>query len=436
MRKYIALLLSILLAFSTVLSASASSIPSSRTDAMDILKQLGAKDPQVVQNDRGLPLGDNLVKNPASRIEFNDSSYAFLNEAGEIIRIKRVSEIREINKQKTAPTSKFESMDNLIEYIEDVLVGSDYELVDKYDFSDDTLSLRYEKILFPGALDQYDYVSVRINKSNVELETYYKKSSGFQISGSKRTISEDKAIAIANEMLGDGDKITDIKLTTVKTNNRFKNDIVEGELRLAYEASSECTIVFVDAYTGEVIGGDIYKVERGSTVGAPELDYASASINLAKNKLEEMGYVTTSRLLSSQFGYDVPNILPRSAFYCCSHGGPRSISSTKAGENEEARYFKAEDVPSGTYKFVFLDACNTYSSYWRDEFNISGISNNKVFLGWTASVGELSAYYFCVDFWDYISSTYTVYEAAQDAADNSTSKPIRVAGDTDYNGYY
>lgn len=43
---------------------------------------------------------------------------------------------------------------------------------------------------------------------------------------------------------------------------------------------------------------------------------------------------------------------------------------------------------------------------------------------------------FCVDFWSYISSSYTVYEAAQDAADNGTGRPIEFTGDIDYNGYY
>lgn len=47
-----------------------------------------------------------------------------------------------------------------------------------------------------------------------------------------------------------------------------------------------------------------------------------------------------------------------------------------------------------------------------------------------------ASYNFCVDFWSYISSSYTVYEAAQDAADNGTGRPIEFTGDTDYNGYY
>lgn len=94
------------------------------------------------------------------------------------------------------------------------------------------------------------------------------------------------------------------------------------------------------------------------------------------------------------------------------------------------------NVPDGTYKFVFLDACNTASTQWKNAFNISNSSTNKAFLGWTDTVTTTASYNFCVDFWSYISSSYTVYEAAQDAADNGTGRPIEFTGDTDYNGYY
>ena len=94
-------------------------------------------------------------------------------------------------------------------------------------------------------------------------------------------------------------------------------------------------------------------------------------------------------------------------------------------------------MPSGTYKFVFLDACNTaVNDKWVNKFNISDSSNNKAFLGWTASVAENNCLGFCNDFWGYISSTNTVYEAMLDAADNGSGRPIRFVGDTDWNGYY
>ena len=231
-----------------------------------------------------------------------------------------------------------------------------------------------------------------------------------------------------------GTEITSIRLATVKTNTYFNSSVTKDEIRLAYLISTPSDVVYVDAYTAEVIGGDTYKAVRGGAIGASELTTASASINLAKSTLENMGYTTTTKKLSSQFGLDVPSLL-KSAFYSCSHGSATVISSRK-DVSDENRRFHYDDVPDGTYKFVFLDACNTASTQWKNAFNISNSSTNKAFLGWTDTVTTTASYNFCVDFWSYISSSYTVYEAAQDAADNGTGRPIEFTGDTDYNGYY
>lgn len=434
MKRFIALLLSILFSFCAIPGVSAAAAQEIPTSAIEILQELGAQNPTVIPQTRVSSIGDNLVKNPATAIEFNDTSYAFLNETGEIIRIKRVNEIRTQKNMRNTTSSKFESVDALKTYIENTLIGDEYALVDEYYFSEETLSLRYEKILLSDALDRYDYVSVRINTSLIELETFYKVNSGFQLATNANIIPKEKAIAVANDILGTGEKITDIRLATVKTNNHFKNNVAENDLRLAYMVSTASSVVYVDAYTAEVVGGDIYKAVRGGAIGASELSTSSASINLAKSTLEDMGYTTTNKTLSSQFAVDVPPLL-KSAFYSCSHGNATVISSRK-NEDDENRRFYCSDVPSGTYKFVFLDACSTASTQWKNAFGISSSSTNKAFLGWTDTVGTTASHNFCVDFWSYISSTYTVYEAAQDAADNDASKPIQFTGDTDYNGYY
>lgn len=434
MKRLIALLLSILMSFCVMSGMSVAAADEAPSSVMDILQELGAKNPIIVPQTRSLEYGDNLIKNPATIIEFSDTSYAFLNDSGEIIRIKRVDEIRTQKNMRNASVSKFESIDALKSYIEENLIGDGYTLVDEYYFSEETLSLRYEKNIFSGAVDRYDYVSVRINTSLNELETFYKVSSGFQLKKDESVISEEKAIAVANDILGTSEKITNIRLTTVKTNNYFKNAVTEDDLRLAYMVSTASSVVYVDAYTAEVVGGDIYKAVRGGAIGAIELSTSSASINLAKSTLEDMGYTTTNKTLSSQFAIDVPPLL-KSAFYSCSHGSATVISSKK-NESDGNRRFYYSDVPTGTYKFVFLDACETASTQWKNAFGISSSSSDKAFLGWTDTVGATASYNFCVDFWSYISSNYTVYEAAQDAADSDASKPIQFTGDTDYNGYY
>lgn len=94
MKRFIALLLSILMSLCVMPGISVAAAEEIPLSVMDILQELGAQNPTVVPQTRSSDHGDNLVENPATTIEFSDTSYAFLDDNGEIIRIKRVDEIR------------------------------------------------------------------------------------------------------------------------------------------------------------------------------------------------------------------------------------------------------------------------------------------------------------------------------------------------------
>lgn len=220
--------------------------------ALTVLQDLGAEAPELLRDGA---VSDNLVKDPAMTVTW-DGGYALLDDAGNLVRIKRTEEIRKLSADSV---SKFVSLEELITYIEAHLVGPGYELVNSYDFSEDTLSLRYEKVLFPGALDRYDYVSVNIHKPKAELETFYRATSGFQPDSGKEVITQEEAIAVANSLLEENEKITDVQLASVKANDFFGSTDGEGNLHLAYIISTESSMVYVDAYTAQVIGGDLYK---------------------------------------------------------------------------------------------------------------------------------------------------------------------------------
>ncbi len=171
----------------------------------------------------------------------------------------------------------------------------------------------------------------------------------------------------------------EVEFATVKTNACFDESVTPNVIKLAYIVKTDSTYVYVDAYTGEIIGGEIMKAVLGGAIGASELSTASASVTLAKSKLQNIGYNSTSAILTTQFKTDVPSRL-KYAFYSCSHGTETYISSKKNEDDENRRFF-ARDVPEGTYKFVFLDACNTASNTWKNAFGISNSSTNKAFLG-------------------------------------------------------
>ena len=106
--------------------------------------------------------------------------------------------------------------------------------------------------------------------------------------------------------------------------------------------------------------------------------------------------------------------------------------------NNPDRIFRSSNVPSGSYKFVFLDACNTGSEKtWANAFGITdGTSSNKAFLGWYQSVGANMAYDYCVSFWNSVSSNKAVRQVALEVAESqSGDQPIRFWGNRSYNGY-
>jgi hypothetical protein len=403
--------------------------------ALVILENLGAKKPVVLDDNRDFIVKDNLVTEPDSIIEFNGGSYAFLDNQGSIVRIKRVEEIRKLKKQGLPSDSKYDNIDSLREYIEKDLVGSGYILTNQYYFTEDTLSLRYEKELFDGATNRYDYVSVRINVPLIELESFYRSSNEYNWEEDQTVISADEAIKSANAYFRElGEDIVAIKLTTFKPSSIFGKSVDDDSIHLVYIVSSEASVIYIDAYTAECIGTDIYKVVRGGSIGDDDMSTAYSSCSIAISAFVSMGYSNAALVMSTQFDADVPDIL-KTAFYCCCHGGYNSIgSNTKT--NNAYHYYYASSVPSALYRFVFLDACNTASSDWKTAFNISNSSTNKAFLGWTSTVTTSDSFNFCLDFWAYVFSTYTIYEAASDAADVDIDKPIQFTGDTSYNGYF
>jgi len=143
MKKRIALLLSVILVVLAMPGVSLDASERIISDAIKVLQDFGADDLMILSNTESSQNGDNLVKNPYITVVFNDTSYAFLNEKGVIIRI-------------------------------------DTDLI--------------------------------------ELETYYRANSGFQLEKDKCIISKEKAIAVANDVLNESEKIINTQLATVKTN--------------------------------------------------------------------------------------------------------------------------------------------------------------------------------------------------------------------------
>lgn len=419
------------------LSAAAYAQPSFDAQ-IEVLTKLGAGQTEInAVSDHTRSTGVDC----AYEINYNDTSYALLDTDGNIVRINRYAEIDRLYMQKSNDSnSDFSNADEVISYVNEQIIGSEYRLTNRYNFDDTTISLRYEKLLPSGGLDNYNTYSVYVDEKYNELVSLLKKSEPSSMANQMPSLTEGEALqkaqAVFDEVESTGDK--SIELGTVKSNSTFTtNNDTLGDIRLAYIVKNQDIEVYVDALSGEIIGGDIYK-SLGGAIAAPELSTAYNSLVKAKAGLEKMGYSPTTTANNQNFATKVPELLNGAkGFYSCSHGNASVISSQKDMNNPD-RIFSSSNVPSGSYKFVFLDACNTGSEKtWSNAFGITdGTSSNKAFLGWYQSVGANMAYDYCVSFWNSVSSNKAVRQVALEVAESQAGEqPIRFWGNRSYNGY-
>ena len=93
-------------------------------------------------------------------------------------------------------------------------------------------------------------------------------------------------------------KIAMLKVRTKR--KRCANNDSLGDIRLAYIVKNQDIEVYVDALSGEIIGGDIFK-SLGGASAAPELSTAYNSLVKAKAGMEKMGYSPTTTANNQNF---------------------------------------------------------------------------------------------------------------------------------------
>lgn len=398
-------------------------------------------------------------------IHFNGNSFATLDEDNRIIQIDRIRETNDDVFRETAKKVDYKTTQALIE---EKLIKDGYELIHSDYFDEVTLILRYEKILPHGGHNQYDAYDVYIDTDNGALVSFKKK--GVEEKNAIRTfntakapLSEKDAIKIANEFLKNHNQapIDSVTIGTVIPNDDFfkmiDGEVVDGkptiidedniktqEIREVYILKNDSLEIYVDLFSGKIIGGEFYLSLYGgaSLYGAasltvPDVAYPEATATDARTGLTKMRYVPiTTR--SSIYNYKtIVNSMLNSgikAFYTSAHGSPTGLGTNENGGS----YISPSEVPSGNFKFVLLNACETgVDTQWSDAFGIyNGTSEDKAFLGWYQSVNTYLSYNYCWQFWNQTATYKTVRDAALDAANRLPEYcPIRFRGNWNYNGY-
>lgn len=453
MKKFLLILLALVLALpATVFAQGYMNDTTNFQKSMEILEELGCNVEKEHQ------LFNLRSAKDTNRVNLGNESFALLDEDDRIISIDRIKETNGDYFRQNTPKKDFRVTQNLVEQ---KLVKEGYELVHSGYFDDTTLRLRYEKMMPYGGHNQYDAYDAYIDTENGALVSFKKKGiekkeiSLRSFSQTKNPISEDEAISIANNFLEKYNKepIQDLRIGTAIPNDGFyktiKGDTVDGnpliinednianqDIREAYILKNENMEVYVDLYSGELIGGDIYMYEGGA-ISAPDVAYGTARATDAHAGLARMGYdpvdvaasVTNFKSrANTMLGYGLK------AFYAGCHGSSNVIGTNKNGGS----FLKYNDVPSSNYQFVFLAACNTAANTnWSSAFGIyNGISKNKAFLGWYESINSVQNYNYCWQLWNQTSRGKSVRNAALDAANKITEYcPIRFRGDRSYDGF-
>lgn len=301
----------------------------------------------------------------------------------------------------------------------------------------------WSKIGYDGVINPYDSLTVRIDDLTGEILTVKKFNDLYTTE--QINISKENAENIALNVKDDFNKITSCEMSyeepnffwtdTDKTYNTV--DIV----RLVYNIIiDDIYKVYVDAETGEVIGGEIIKATNNArSCRYTGFTYSDKSQTLAYTYLAKLGYSCSKINFSSRFTSNplisfVQDDLKAYGLYIDCHG-----STTKLSTGSQT--ILTTNQVKGNWHFVFLDACSTAANAnWPNAFKINSSYSKRAFLGWSTTVTVGNAYKFCSYFWP---ETYNknhsnnIRDAAVWAADQvpgSGTTPIRFYGDRTYNG--
>ncbi len=199
--------------------------------------------------------------------------------------------------------------------------------------------------------------------------------------------------------------------------------------------------VYIDALTGENLGGDSTLATYARSVTIPDGYRAGQMADEAERGLCSLGY--THHLNSVYYDItqtDIEYILMHShlkgLFLTC-HGNLQFISN-KTDYASANWVVPASRIPSG-WKFVFLNSClsaNISSLFPKNFIDVNGA--NQCFVGWNVEVPQVTAYWFSHEFWRRVgnASIHSVVLLSSNAVTAQGYSQCNAGfwGDINYNG--
>lgn len=402
-------------------------------------------------------LRDNINARSISEVQFSNICSVGFDENNSIISISNFKDNTNfsskpatafsVDSEVYATTTSVSSQVYLNRLIGEIEANNDftgsYKLVSSGALDDRYWQLEWEKDLGSGILNPYDSLKVAVDRNDNSVAVYNRFD--MTTNATKPVISESEALTAAKPVL---DTISNVQSKTVSLTvtrpNYFWNDggpyKTADFARLAYKVSVNdgAFLIYIDAVTGENLGGDISKTEDGRAFAWSGFTYAQQSANLAYNGMNGLGYHMLASWVGNGAGMGTAiqnywNGSASYAFYVDCHGSPTTLT-------DNATWWLYTTDVTGNWHLVFLDACSTaVNTGWANAFKVNGYSR-RAFLGWSNDVQEYPVYQFCTYFWpEAVNGAHSnsirdaaVWAASQVPGQGTT--PIRFYGDTTYNG--
>lgn len=388
------------------------SIPELSIEASELLKLFNKEIDNIYSSQI---IYDNSLQREVTRI-VTDNSLIDFDKYGNLVEYRNFEDFSIVDKDKRNYTEKTElaivdyrysekkDLKEIIDEIECTLDIKDYKMTDCGNGTEGVWTLTWCKEYENGLINPFENVNVIVDAKDGSIMLY--GTNEIKPNAIESNIKEEEAIEYACKYLNDNEnKKAKVQLTFTKP---FSYDLFDNlkvdYVNLCYNVDIEGIAIQIDALTGDIINTmSTYSIEARSMVAFNEGYGGQNKATLAHDAFERLGYSQDYGDVYWRFYQtDIDWILSRPdmyALYLNCHGKyfPSDNASVIADdENIENEYWHKicySNSNYGTWRFVFLDACDSsLGNLWANAFhaNYSG----ECFIGWNLSVKAVVEYDF------------------------------------------
>lgn len=369
--------------------------------------QLSNEIPQQAQLIR-----DNFLNREVTRLTF-DTYEADIDQTGQVVSMTNYADMHDndptiLDGENTDPNAysvtKEEALD-LADQISKEYQLDNYQLVECSNDIPATWLLLWHNRLDNGVLNPYDMVTVTVDARDGSVMLMDRNKEA--LDEADVVVTETGAIRRSQPLrqeLG-GLAVSSTELTVFRPNFYWESTEVAYQeadfVRLAWRVTLEDgSVIYIDSQTGEILGGSSALEYARSVCAEPSFPDSQQCVDLAREGLEELGYVHHLNSVNYHINQDdIEYVLNRSnlkALYLTCHGSPDS--KRIGAEGWEISYTQ---IKSG-YKFVYLDACfSSLKNYFAKAF-LGSEKERKAFVGWNVRVLQCDSASFNRYFWPQI----------------------------------